>query len=55
MVRDLLAVHHVVVVGDDERLLALARLSLRKQEIRVSTATTAEEGRKLISADPRIW
>jgi DNA-binding response OmpR family regulator len=52
MVRDLLAGHHVIVVDDDERLLALARLALQKQGIRVSTAATAEEGRKLIGADP---
>jgi DNA-binding response OmpR family regulator len=52
MVRDLLAGHHVIVVDDDERLRALARLALQKQGIRVSTAATAEEGRKLIAADP---
>jgi DNA-binding response OmpR family regulator len=52
MVRDLLAGHHVIVVDDDERLLALVRLALQKQGIRVSTAATAEEGRKLIGADP---
>jgi len=52
MVRDLLDGHHVLVVDDDERLLALARLALQKQGVRVSTAATAEEGRKLIGADP---
>ena len=52
MVRDLLSGHHVIVVDDDERLLALARLALQKQGIRVSTAATAEEGRHLIGADP---
>ena len=52
MMRDLLAGHHVIVVDDDERLLALARLALQKQGIRVSTAATAEEGRRLIGADP---
>ena len=52
MVRDLLAGHHVVVVDDDERLLALARLALQKQGIRVSTAATAEEGRQIVADDP---
>ena len=52
MVRDLLDGHHVLVVDDDERLLALARLALQKQGVRVSTAATAEEGRKLLGADP---
>jgi DNA-binding response OmpR family regulator len=52
MVRDVLDGHHVLVVDDDERLLALARLALQKQGVRVSTAATAEEGRKLIGADP---
>ena len=52
MVRDVLPGHHVVVVDDDERLLALARLALQKQGIRVSTAATAEEARKLVAADP---
>jgi DNA-binding response OmpR family regulator len=45
MVSDLLPGQHVVVVDDDERLLALARLALQKQGIRVSTAATAEEAR----------
>lgn len=48
MVRDNLGGHHVVVVDDDERLLALARLALQKQGIRVSTAGTAEEARTLV-------
>ena len=52
MVRDLLPGQHVVVVDDDERLLALARLALQKQGIRVSTAATAEEARALIGNDP---
>ena len=52
MVRDVLPGHHVVVVDDDERLLALARLALQKQGIRVSTAATAEEARALIGNDP---
>jgi DNA-binding response OmpR family regulator len=52
MVLDLLAGQHVVVVDDDERLLALARLALQKQGVRVSTAATAAEGRTLIGADP---
>ena len=52
MVRDVLPGHHVVVVDDDERLLALARLALQKQGIRVSTAATAEEARGLIGNDP---
>lgn len=52
MGRDLLAGQHVVVVDDDERLLALARLALQKQGIRVSTAATAAEGRTLVGADP---
>jgi DNA-binding response OmpR family regulator len=52
MVRDLVAGHHVVVVDDDERLLALARLALQKQGIRVSTVTTAEAAWKLMTADP---
>ncbi|HXR68793.1 MAG TPA: response regulator transcription factor [Dermatophilaceae bacterium] len=50
--RDVLPGHHVVVVDDDERLLALARLALQKQGIRVSTAATAEEARRLIGNDP---
>jgi len=52
MVRDVLPGHHVVVVDDDERLLALARLALQKQGIRVSTAATAEGARGLIGNDP---
>jgi two-component system response regulator VicR len=52
MVRDPLGGNHVIVVDDDERLLALTRLALQKQGIRVSTAATAEDGRKLIRADP---
>ena len=52
MVRDLPPGHHVVVVDDDERLLALARLALQKQGIRVSTAETAEAAQKLIGTDP---
>jgi len=52
MVRDLPEGHHVVVVDDDERLLALARLALQKQGIRVSTAATAEDARSLVAADP---
>jgi DNA-binding response OmpR family regulator len=51
MVSDLLAGHHVVVVDDDERLLALARLALQKRGIRVSTAATAGEARRLVDAD----
>jgi two-component system response regulator MprA len=51
MVNDHSAGHHVVVVDDDERLLALARLALQKQGIRVSTASTAEEARRLVVAD----
>jgi DNA-binding response OmpR family regulator len=52
MVSDQLAGPHVVVVDDDERLLALARLALQKQGIRVSTAATAEDARTLVAADP---
>jgi two-component system response regulator MprA len=52
MMLDLLAGHHVVVVDDDERLLALARLALQKQGIRVSSASTAEGARKLVADDP---
>jgi DNA-binding response OmpR family regulator len=48
---DVLAGHHVVVVDDDERLLALARLALQKQGIRVSTVATAEEAWALVSTD----
>ena len=51
MVRDQPAGLHVVVVDDDERLLALARLALQKQGIRVSTAVTAEEARTLVAVD----
>ena len=51
MVHDHPAGQHVVVVDDDERLLALARLALQKQGIRVSTASTAEEARRLVVAD----
>ena len=42
----------MVVVDDDERLLALARLALQKQGIRVSTVATAEDARELVVADP---
>ena len=52
MVSGHLAGPHVVVVDDDERLLALARLALQKQGIRVSSAATAAEARKLVAADP---
>ena len=52
MVSSHLAGAHVVVVDDDERLLALARLALQKQGIRVSTAATAEEAHKLVITDP---
>jgi DNA-binding response OmpR family regulator len=52
MVSDHLGGHHVVVVDDDERLLALARLALQKQGIRVSTVATAEAARELVAADP---
>jgi DNA-binding response OmpR family regulator len=52
MVSERLAGQHVIVVDDDERLLALARLALQKQGIRVSTAATAEDALKLIAADP---
>jgi DNA-binding response OmpR family regulator len=52
MVRDLLTGHHVIVVDDDERLLALARLALQKQGIRVSSAATAEAAQKLVADDP---
>ncbi|HET7397867.1 MAG TPA: response regulator transcription factor [Intrasporangium sp.] len=52
MVRDVSAGHHVVVVDDDDRLLALARLALQKQAIRVTTAGTAEDAWSLIEADP---
>jgi DNA-binding response OmpR family regulator len=34
--------HRVVVVDDDERLLALARMALQKHGIRVSTAATPD-------------
>lgn len=36
--------YRVFVIDDDERLLALARLSLAKSGIEVETATTASEG-----------
>jgi DNA-binding response OmpR family regulator len=36
--------YQVLVIDDDERLLALARLSLTKHGIQVATATTAAEG-----------
>ena len=36
--------YRVFVIDDDERLLALARLSLAKSGIEVETATTATEG-----------
>jgi two-component system response regulator MprA len=36
--------YRVFVIDDDERLLALARLSLAKSGIEVNTATTASEG-----------
>jgi two-component system response regulator VicR len=52
MVSDHLPGHHVVVVDDDGRLLALARLALQKQGIRVSTAASAGEAQKLVAADP---
>jgi len=52
MVSDHPAGHHVIVVDDDERLLALARLALQKQGIRVSSAATAEDAQKLVTADP---
>jgi two-component system response regulator VicR len=52
MARDLVAGQHVLVVDDDERLIALARLALQKQAIRVSSAGTAEEAQKLVAADP---
>lgn len=38
----------VLVVDDDERLLALARLSLTKYGVEVETATTASEGLELL-------
>jgi DNA-binding response OmpR family regulator len=52
MLRDVRTGQHVVVVDDDERLLALARLALQKQGIRVTTVATAEGAQKLLSADP---
>jgi two-component system response regulator VicR len=52
MVLDRPAGHHVVVVDDDERLLALARLALQKQGIRVSSALTAAEAQKVMADDP---
>ena len=52
MVHETLGRHHVVVVDDDERLLALARLALQKQGIRVSSAVTAEQAQKLVADDP---
>jgi DNA-binding response OmpR family regulator len=52
MVSDQPPGHHVIVVDDDERLLALARLALQKQGIRVSSAATAEDALKLVAADP---
>jgi DNA-binding response OmpR family regulator len=52
MMPDRVPEHHVVVVDDDERLLALARLALQKQGIRVSTVATAEAARALVLAEP---
>ena len=50
MLNDVFGRHHVVVVDDDEPLLALARLALQKHGIRVSTAATAADARRLVSA-----
>lgn len=36
--------YRVLVIDDDERLLALARLSLTKNGVEVETATTASDG-----------
>ncbi len=36
--------HHVLIIDDDERLLALTRLSLSKDGVEVTTASTGTEG-----------
>jgi DNA-binding response OmpR family regulator len=51
MARDPIGHQHVIVVDDDERLLALARLALQKQAIRVTTALSAEEALRLMAVD----
>src|SRR5690242_10706362 len=43
------AVRRVLVIDDDEKLLALARLALTKHGIEVATATTAEAGLELFA------
>lgn len=45
-------IYRVLVIDDDERLLALARLSLSKNGIEVETASTASEGFEAIESSP---
>jgi DNA-binding response OmpR family regulator len=44
-------VRRVLVIDDDERLLALARLALTKHGIEVETATTGVAGLELLALD----
>ena len=44
--------YRVLVIDDDERFLALARLSLAKNGIEVETATTASDGLAVLTESP---
>ena len=47
--------YRVLVIDDDETLLALVRLALAKQGVDVTTATTAEEGlARLVDSPPDL-
>ena len=46
------APYTVLLIDDDDRLLALARLSLNKEGVDVVTASTASEGLALLETSP---